>query len=437
MDKQIRIRWFLVGQWLLYNVGADVHCGGHLAPTCADCPQGNGHYWCNGECRWWADQCIHSVDLPEHRFPYPPDSRPPGCAKEDDLAKFHDHKVSIIIPWLAEKWEHMSDTLRALIHFTPDELVEEFLFISDGNPDTREKELKAISSKVNVLALPQREGLIRAKTKGVEAAKAPVLVFMEAHCIVNRQWLQPLLQRLVVNPKTLAMPFLDYIPADNWQGYTKGATGYWRFEWNLNLIQTNPGGVLKDTAEPYPSPGTSGGIFAMRKDWFQHLGLFDTGMYEWGGDHVELTMKVWRCGGRIEIVPCARVGHLFRTPDQRPYDVNVMQVVKNYVRLARVWYKDHLDLFYKMKPEAKDLEFHDLDAMQKHHDDLDCKNLQWYIDNVDHEMGWEADKICHPYAPEGDPIRCNASTAPGRWTVDRVISEQEYVQLVKQSRNEL
>ena len=30
----------------------DVSCGGHYAPTCAECPQGNGAAWCNGECKW-------------------------------------------------------------------------------------------------------------------------------------------------------------------------------------------------------------------------------------------------------------------------------------------------------------------------------------------------------------------------------------------------
>ena len=29
-----------------------VSCGGHFAPTCADCPQGNGAGWCNGDCIW-------------------------------------------------------------------------------------------------------------------------------------------------------------------------------------------------------------------------------------------------------------------------------------------------------------------------------------------------------------------------------------------------
>jgi len=30
----------------------NVNCGNHDAPTCADCPQGNGASWCNGECEW-------------------------------------------------------------------------------------------------------------------------------------------------------------------------------------------------------------------------------------------------------------------------------------------------------------------------------------------------------------------------------------------------
>ncbi|CAB9513880.1 Domain of unknown function (DUF3472) [Seminavis robusta] len=39
------------------DVHADVSCGGHFADSCADCPQGNGAAWCNGECEWANDQC--------------------------------------------------------------------------------------------------------------------------------------------------------------------------------------------------------------------------------------------------------------------------------------------------------------------------------------------------------------------------------------------
>ena len=29
-----------------------VNCGQHTATKCEDCPQGNGKFWCNGQCQW-------------------------------------------------------------------------------------------------------------------------------------------------------------------------------------------------------------------------------------------------------------------------------------------------------------------------------------------------------------------------------------------------
>jgi len=43
---------------LLTAALADVSCGGHSAATCADCPQGNGAAWCNGECTWENNACV-------------------------------------------------------------------------------------------------------------------------------------------------------------------------------------------------------------------------------------------------------------------------------------------------------------------------------------------------------------------------------------------
>ncbi len=34
-----------------------VSCGNHEASSCADCPQGNGAVWCNGECTWSNEMC--------------------------------------------------------------------------------------------------------------------------------------------------------------------------------------------------------------------------------------------------------------------------------------------------------------------------------------------------------------------------------------------
>ena len=41
---------------LSYNAGI-VSCGNHQAATCAECPQGNGAGWCNGDCTWTMGAC--------------------------------------------------------------------------------------------------------------------------------------------------------------------------------------------------------------------------------------------------------------------------------------------------------------------------------------------------------------------------------------------
>eukprot|EP00927_Polykrikos_kofoidii_P071517 TRINITY_DN6777_c0_g3_i1.p1 TRINITY_DN6777_c0_g3~~TRINITY_DN6777_c0_g3_i1.p1 ORF type:complete len:521 (-),score=71.40 TRINITY_DN6777_c0_g3_i1:96-1568(-) len=433
-----------------------VHCGGHTAASCDECPQEKGHHWCNGDCTWTRGVCTlrnsanldsdfsaddGNFEMMEHPnppdFPQPPDVRPSGCANTDGLrGNLTQLKVSIIIPWLGEKWLHLEGTMKGLLKFTPDELVEEYIFVSDGNANTRERELKAMSPKVKVLALPEREGLIRAKSQGVNMAKGPVLLFLEAHCIVTEGWLEPLLHRIMVNPKVLAMPHLDSIPVNEWGTYRVGSGGHWRFEWNMNLIHVNP--TFTDSVgspDVHMTPATSGGIFAMRKDFFQALGFFDVGMLEWGGDHVELSFKTWRCGGRIEMVPCSRVGHLFRVPKDRPYDVEVMQVVRNYQRLAEVWWEEpgqnYLDMFYRLKPElaGSTVPTKEIEELRRRRDDLKCKPHSWYVENIDVEMAWEADKICHPFVDPEDPFKCKGTVSGGRWTVTETISQEDYMEM--------
>jgi polypeptide N-acetylgalactosaminyltransferase len=46
------------------------------------------------------------------------------------------------------------------------------------------------------------------------------------------------------------------------------------------------------------------------------------------------------CGGTLEILPCSRVGHIFR--NRRPYGMGTDSMGKNAVRTARVWMDEYL-----------------------------------------------------------------------------------------------
>ena len=50
-----------------------------------------------------------------------------------------------------------------------------------------------------------------------------------------------------------------------------------------------------------------------------------------------LFFQTWMCGGRLEIVPCSHVGHIFRkrSPYKWRSGVNVLR--RNSIRLAEVW----------------------------------------------------------------------------------------------------
>ena len=58
----------------------------------------------------------------------------------------------------------------------------------------------------------------------------------------------------------------------------------------------------------------------MRRVAFK-IGAYDDGMDYWGGESLELSWRVWMCGGRVKIVPCSRVAHMFRPIHAYKWDV--------------------------------------------------------------------------------------------------------------------
>ncbi|XP_034519468.1 polypeptide N-acetylgalactosaminyltransferase 2 [Ailuropoda melanoleuca] len=109
---------------------------------------------------------------------------------------------------------------------------------------------------------------MRSRVRGADAAQAKVLTFLDSHCECNEHWLEPLLERVAEDRTRVVSPIIDVINMDNFQ--------------YVGASADLKGGRCRSWSSLPCSGRLHGG-----------------------------------CGGSLEIVPCSRVGHVFRK--QHPY----------------------------------------------------------------------------------------------------------------------
>lgn len=252
------------------------------------------------------------------------------------------------------------------------------------------------SGKVRLLRNAERGGLIRSRSRGAQEAVGDVVVFLDAHCEVNYNWLPPLLAPIARDRRTLTVPIIDGIDSETFEYrpvYARNDQHYkgiW--EWGLYYkeLEVDMAEHLRShkVSEPYDAPTHAGGLFAIERRYFLDLGAYDPGLLVWGGENFELSFKVWQCGGRLQWVPCSRVGHVYRP--FMPYTFGSLAskrkgplILTNYKRVVEVWWDaKYREYFYTREPLARFYDAGDISQQLKMKARLECKPFDYFMQRV-------------------------------------------------------
>jgi len=331
-----------------------------------------------------SDRISYTREIPDTR-----DGRCKSVFYEDDLPT-----TSVIIIFTNEAWSPLIRTIYSVLNRSPAHLVHEIILVDDFSDKSHLKGKleryirRYFPSKVKLMRLKKREGLIRARLAGARAATGDVILFLDSHCECNEGWLEPLLARIHENPLAFVVPIIDVID-DKTLEYYHGNGNYFQvggFTWSghFTWVDISQSEMTRrgSPIAPTRSPTMAGGLFAVSRDTFWSLGSYDEEMDVWGGENLEMSFRIWQCGGVLETIPCSRVGHIFRSFHPYSFPGNKDTHGINTARTVEVWMEDYKRLFYMNRPDLLNSQIGSLERRFEFKEEHNCKPFSWFLENI-------------------------------------------------------
>uniref|UniRef100_A0A9L0RQV7 Polypeptide N-acetylgalactosaminyltransferase n=1 Tax=Equus caballus TaxID=9796 RepID=A0A9L0RQV7_HORSE len=289
-----------------------------------------------------------------------PDTRPPECIEQKFKRCPPLPTTSVIIVFHNEAWSTLLRTVHSVLYSSPAILLKEIILVDDASVD--------------------------------------------GECFYG--WLEPLLARIAENYTAVVSPDIASIDMNTFEFNKPSPYGSnhnrGNFDWSLSFgwesLPDHERQRRKDETYPIKTPTFAGGLFSISKEYFEYIGTYDEEMEIWGGENIEMSFRVWQCGGQLEIMPCSVVGHVFRSKSPHSFPKGTQVIARNQVRLAEVWMDEYKEIFYRRNTDAakivKQKSFGDLSKRFAIKHRLQCKNFTWYLNNIYPEV----------YVPDLNPV---------------------------------
>lgn len=347
-----------------------------------------------------------------------------------------DRSVAVIIPVRNEQRDVLLHTIKSVFYNSGAEL--KTVIVVDDRSDDVVKNWKEWNSDSDLNRLLEQKchggnvqlclRIVRPKHRlGVSGAKAyganifasahesgsqdssvANLVFIDAHVVASLGWLATLVHSLDAHPRSIVYPAIDIIDRAT-GGMVQAGNVVGAFDWALGFRWEDVQGSKADNRLHLPPDGAdrgpdsllfspaSPGIIAIKTVYYKIIGGFDPTLTPWGQESVELSLRVWLCGGSVIRQPCARVAHRYDnlfddTVASASNGVSVGSVDKNVMAVAEHWmpheYRElvHQARFIGRVPYTVEVS-HDARAPQALHSapavgEGKCQDFLWFLDKV-------------------------------------------------------
>ncbi|KAM6906753.1 polypeptide N-acetylgalactosaminyltransferase 14 [Lycodopsis pacificus] len=244
--------------------------------------------------------------------------------------------TSIIITFHNEARSTLLRTIRSVLNRTPVHLIHEIILVDDFSDDESDCQLLTKLPKVKCLRNSKREGLIRSRVRGADAARAGVLTFLDSHCEVNKDWLPPLLQRI-----------------KQFGGMASSETPRPSIRQGVRVVPPDSSVSVEEVL----------------------LALIESGVFI-RDSFVQVSPLS---------VPSTRIT-VSGVPPFIPDELLANELRRNTRRTAEVWMDDFSLFYYSARPAARGKSYGDIRGRVELRKKLKCKSFKWYLDNVYPEL---------------------------------------------------